>query len=250
MASQSIAAIPPLKSRVTIKESVYQTLRDLILDGALPPGERLVEADLGRQLGTSSTPVREALLTLAAEGLVTLSPHQGAHVSRLAYAELEERLFIRDALEAAALARVVRRIGEAQLAQVGRHLEAMRRAMGEGDVRAYRAAQREGRAAWLAAAGYPRLTKTILELQDQDARVALFLILRRPDRWARDFEASRRRLDAIAARDAAGAIAVTRAWHDELLREIREAIHRDEDGVRAFLTDSADVLAAAAGAPP
>jgi DNA-binding GntR family transcriptional regulator len=235
------AVIPPLTSRVTVKDSVYRTLRDLILDGLLTPGARLVEAELGRQLGTSSTPIREALLTLAAEGLVTLPPHQGAHVSRLAYAEIEERLFMRDALEAAALERVVRNLVDAELEQARRHLEAMRRAMEAGDAGAYRAAQRASREAWLSAARYPRLTKVILDLQDQDARVSLFLITRRPERWAEDFEASRQRLEAIAARDAHRATLITRAWHDRLLREIRRAGRRDEDGVRALLTDAADL---------
>jgi DNA-binding GntR family transcriptional regulator len=237
------AVIPPLSSRVTVKDSVYRTLRDLILDGALAPGARLIEAELGRQLGTSSTPIREALLTLAAEGLVTVSPHQGAHVSRLAYAEIEERLFMRDALEAAAVARVVRNIGEPELAAAGRHLDDMRRAMLARDSRAYRAAQRAAREAWLSAAQYPRLTKMILDLQDQDARVSLFLITRRSERWADDLEATRERLAAIAARDAHGAVAVTRAWHDRLLRAIRDAIRRDEDGVRALLTDAAELPA-------
>ncbi len=101
----------------------------------------------------------------------------------------------------------------------------------------------------MAAARSPRLAKLILELQDQDARVSLFLVTRQPDRWAKDFEANRRRLEALAARDAARAIAITREWHDGLLQEIREAIRRDEHGVRALLTDSADVLAGMNGAP-
>lgn len=241
MPNPSVGVIPPLKARVTIKDSVYQTLRGLILDGVLPPGERLVEADLGRQFGASNTPIREALLTLAAEGLVTLSPHQGAHVSRLSYAELEERLFIRDTLEAAAVERAIHHITEGELALARAGLEAMRRAMRKGDFRAYRAAQRGSRDAWLGAARSPRLAKMILDLQDQDARVSLFLIMKRPDRWARDLETNVRRLDALAGRDAARAIAITRQWHDDLLRAIREAIDRDEDGVRALLTDTTEV---------
>jgi DNA-binding GntR family transcriptional regulator len=238
-----MAVIPPLSSRVTVKDSVYRTLRDLILDGALTPGARLVEAELGRQLGTSSTPIREALLTLAAEGLVALSPHQGAHVSRLAYAEIEERLFMRDALEAAALGRVVKNLDDRELGTARRHLDEMRRAMDAGDALTYRAAQRASREAWLSSARYPRLTKMILDLQDQDARVSLFLITRRSERWAEDFKASQQRLDAIAARDARRATAITRAWHDRLLREIRRAIRRDEDGVRALLADGAGLPA-------
>jgi DNA-binding GntR family transcriptional regulator len=239
----AVVVIPPLSSRVTVKDSVYRTLRNLILDGALRPGARLIEAELGRQLGTSSTPIREALLTLAAEGLVTLSPHQGAHVSRLAYAEIEERLFMRDALEAAAIARVVGNIGEHEVAAARRHVDEMRGAMLAGDSPAYRAAQRAAREAWLSAARYPRLTKMILDLQDQDARVSLFLITRRPERWADDLRATGERLEAIAARDGARAVAVTRAWHDRLLRAIRDAIRRDEDGVRALLTDAAELPA-------
>ena len=231
------AVIPPLSSRVTVKDSVYRTLRDLIVDGVLTPGARLVEAELGRQLGTSSTPIREALVTLAAEGLVTLSPHQGAHVSRLAYAEIEERLVMRDALEAAAMERVVQNLVDRDLAMARGHLDEMRRAMDAGDARTYRSAQRASREAWLAAAHYPRLTKLILDLQDQDARVSLFLITRRSERWTADLKASRQRLDAIAARDAPRATAITRAWHERLLREIRRAIRRDEDGVRALLAD-------------
>lgn len=241
--SATAAVIPPITSRVTVKDSVYRTLRDLILDGALTPGARLIEAELGRQLGTSSTPIREALLTLAAEGLVTLSPHQGAHVSRLAYAEIEERLFMRDALEAAAVVRVVRNIGDGELTTARRHVDEMRRAMRAEDSQAYRAAQRASREAWLSTARYPRLTKMILDLQDQDARVSLFLITRRSERWADDLQATRERLEAIAARDAARAGAVTRAWHDRLLRAIRDAIRGDEDGVRALVTDAAELPA-------
>ena len=67
--------------------------------------------------------------------------------------------------------------------------------------------------------------------------MSLFLITRRSERWAADLKASPQRLDAIAARDAARATAITRAWHERLLREIRQAIRRDEDGVRMLLAD-------------
>lgn len=58
-------------------------LRRMILSGELAPGEPLREVALSEQFGTSRTPVREALRTLAAEGLVTLLPNRTVQVSHL-----------------------------------------------------------------------------------------------------------------------------------------------------------------------
>lgn len=58
-------------------------LRRMILSGDLAPGEPLREVALSEQFGTSRTPVREALRTLAAEGLVTLLPNRTVQVSQL-----------------------------------------------------------------------------------------------------------------------------------------------------------------------
>jgi DNA-binding GntR family transcriptional regulator len=62
--------------------------------GRLVPGQRLVEADLTRNLGVSRGPVREALKRLAAEGLVTLSRHRGAYVRALPRQEAHDTLVV------------------------------------------------------------------------------------------------------------------------------------------------------------
>lgn len=71
-------------------DTAYQTLRDRIIAGALPPGDRLVERRLCAELGISRTPVREALRQLTAEGLVTNRPHHGMAVAALSPEEIEE----------------------------------------------------------------------------------------------------------------------------------------------------------------
>jgi DNA-binding GntR family transcriptional regulator len=63
----------PLK-RQTLGHAVAEQLRDMILMGELPPGRRTTQDELARVLGVSTMPVREALLTLAAEGFVTFEP--------------------------------------------------------------------------------------------------------------------------------------------------------------------------------
>ena len=67
-------------------EQVYARLRDLIVQGSLAPGSRIVETEIASRLGVSRTPVREALQRLQQEGFVMGAP--GAHQSRLTVAPL------------------------------------------------------------------------------------------------------------------------------------------------------------------
>jgi Transcriptional regulators len=67
-------------------EQVYCRLRDLIVEGAVAPGSRIVETEIATRLGVSRTPVREALQRLQQEGYVIGSP--GAQQSRLTVAPL------------------------------------------------------------------------------------------------------------------------------------------------------------------
>jgi DNA-binding GntR family transcriptional regulator len=67
-------------------DQVYSRLRDLIVQGLLAPGSRIVETEIATRLGVSRTPVREALQRLQQEGYVMGSP--GAQQSRLTVAPL------------------------------------------------------------------------------------------------------------------------------------------------------------------
>ncbi|CFW59261.1 GntR family transcriptional regulator [Bordetella pertussis] len=86
-------------------EYVVDTLRQGILSGRLVPGQRLVEADLTRQLGVSRGPVRESFRRLSAEGLVESIPNQTTMVRRYSKAEMLELFEIRAELEALAARR-------------------------------------------------------------------------------------------------------------------------------------------------
>ena len=83
----------------TMQEIVCDAIRDAILSGRYPPGQRLVAADLARELGVSRMPVREALQRLEAAGLVSLTPHHGAVVSELSESEIVELYHIRGVLD-------------------------------------------------------------------------------------------------------------------------------------------------------
>lgn len=91
--------------RRTMHEYVYATLRKAILDGNLTGGTRLVQAEIASTMGVSTTPVREALRDLAAEGLIRLDPHRGGIVHELKFDELDEILRLRSILEPEAIRR-------------------------------------------------------------------------------------------------------------------------------------------------
>ncbi|MFO1317242.1 MAG: GntR family transcriptional regulator [Burkholderiales bacterium] len=96
---------------------VYAWLRRAILDVSLKPGRALAEAEIAARFGLSRTPVREALLRLAGEGLVEIRPQRGTYVARIALPRIEEALFVREAVECAVLARVAQRTDRALVAR-------------------------------------------------------------------------------------------------------------------------------------
>ena len=83
----------------TKQELIYQELHDGILKGRYKPGERLDIEEIAAKMGTSRTPVREALRRLESEGLVASVPHRGTVVSQLSLDEVAELYHIRAVLE-------------------------------------------------------------------------------------------------------------------------------------------------------
>ena len=86
-------------SRKTLREQVAEILRKKILNGDIQSGERIVEADLARELQMSRGPVREALRQIEEEGLVVYEPHKGCVVKTMTYDEMQEAYLIRSTLE-------------------------------------------------------------------------------------------------------------------------------------------------------
>jgi len=84
---------------IPIRDVVYQNLRKAILRGEYLPGERLMEEQLARRLGTSRTPVREALRKLEVENMVSHNPHKGVVVSEINMDEVEDLYEIRTLVE-------------------------------------------------------------------------------------------------------------------------------------------------------
>ncbi len=93
----------PVNEYLPLRDIVFQTLRQAILEGKLQPGERLMEIHLAKQLGVSRTPVREAIRKLELDGLVNMIPRRGAVVAEIAGKDLTDVLEVRAALEELAM---------------------------------------------------------------------------------------------------------------------------------------------------
>lgn len=104
-----------LTEYVTKLDLVEQVLRELIANGEVGPGERLRQTELAERLGTSPTPIREALRRLEADGLIVSVPHRGVRVAEVEPRDMAELYMIRARLEGLAVEHAVPNITDAQL---------------------------------------------------------------------------------------------------------------------------------------
>ncbi|MFE8147145.1 GntR family transcriptional regulator [Brenneria goodwinii] len=88
-----------LDHRLPKTMQVFTLMRDAIIAMRLPPGEIIQEKEIAAQLGLSRTPVREALLSLAAQNLIIVRPNQGTFVSPIDIKMVLDGQFLRESLE-------------------------------------------------------------------------------------------------------------------------------------------------------
>jgi DNA-binding GntR family transcriptional regulator len=151
------SALPPTRAG-----AVAAQLRELINRGEIAPGSRLRQAEVAERFGVSTTPVREAFVALAREGLVRQDAHRGVVVFMPSVEELAEIYEIRAVLEPLATEIAAKRLGEADLDRLDRILEQMR----EASPRRYIELNRELHALIYEAAGRPRLGEMIDGLRE------------------------------------------------------------------------------------
>ena len=120
-------------TRGVLSHAVKDRLLERIIAGAYPPGSRIVETRVARELGTSQAPVREALRDLEALGVVEISPFRGARVRRPGLDELLEAYGVRAELEAMAVRLAMPRLGPADLDAMAALIDEMRRCADDGD---------------------------------------------------------------------------------------------------------------------
>ncbi|HWF73664.1 MAG TPA: GntR family transcriptional regulator [Solirubrobacteraceae bacterium] len=122
-ATLSASLLP--RPAASLTESIAGLLRERILAGQFRPGEKLVEAEIARQLEISRGPVREALAQLRAEGLVIERPRRGSFVAELTLDDVREIYELRAALESRAARLLIEREDRGAFAELEAIVEAM-----------------------------------------------------------------------------------------------------------------------------
>jgi DNA-binding GntR family transcriptional regulator len=115
----------------TRTQLVVETLREKILSGEIKAGQPLRQAALAEELNVSRIPVREALLQLEAEGLVSFEPHKGATATELTASQVDELFELRAMLEADLLASSIPHISDEKLAEASELLSRLDKALGK-----------------------------------------------------------------------------------------------------------------------
>ncbi len=142
---------------LTKQQAIYQHLKNRILEGKLPAGQRLIIDEIAAEMGLSIIPVREALQLLQSERLVEIRPHAGAIVSPITPENIEEVFTILEGVEAVTARRIARIRPPGLTARLETLITQMDRAERRHDLEKWSALNMEFHLAMSAATGMPWL---------------------------------------------------------------------------------------------
>lgn len=223
------AALSEPTDRRTLATLVTDRLRQLIIDGHLPPGQPLRPTDLAPRLGVSVMPVREALRVLEAEGLVSFRPRLGARVAEITEEDVEELYLVRAALEGLAARLAVANLTDEALASFHEAFDEMADALARDDFEDFSHWDREFHRRNYSASGRPSLVKKILDLWDNGRRIYA-MAPHSQDSMRLAFEAHRAILEALDRRDALAVERLTRDHTDEAAKRILATLRQVREG--------------------
>ncbi|XVQ10499.1 GntR family transcriptional regulator [Spirillospora sp. CA-255316] len=203
----------PQSSVPTAQQHAVDSLRRLMVSGALRPGQRVNQEDVAAQAGLSVAPVREALRVLEQEGQLTYRPRRGYFVTELQFEDLREIYELRRVLEERAARHALPLMDAEALDRVVEAGRACAEAAEAGDVATELAANRVFHFAIMEAPGQPHVLRLIRLLWDS-TEVYRAMYYNLPEERTASVHAHDRIIEAVRAGDA-----------DRLVREMDD--HRE-----------------------
>jgi DNA-binding GntR family transcriptional regulator len=126
-----------IKKNPAIRKTVYYHIREQILNGVIGPNERLTEAKLAKEIGTSRTPVREALHSLELEKFIKSISSVGYVVLPISEEDVEQMCEIRGLIEGLAATWAIRKAHKKLVKELAKNIAASEKAIARGDVQAF-----------------------------------------------------------------------------------------------------------------
>jgi DNA-binding GntR family transcriptional regulator len=214
----------PLSAAATI----HARLRAEIVSLARKPGEPRAEKQITEAYGVSRTPVREAILRLASEGLVDIFPQSGTFVGRIPPRALPEAIVIRMALEEKSARLAAERATRSQVMAVEAIIEQLRESEAAGDRDTFHQADEHFHATLAEIAGYPGIWTLVQQVKVQVDRYRR-LTLPQQGRMQRVLVEHQAILDAVAAHAPDKAAALMNAHLGALIASLEDIRHVNPD---------------------
>ncbi|KQX13366.1 GntR family transcriptional regulator [Streptomyces sp. Root431] len=226
MTSPRPAAPPAGDTPRSLRERVYEELRERIIEAEFPAGTRLVEREIAEELRVSRVPVREAMQRLEAEGFLSVRPRRGSVVTEFGPEDAEHLFDVRENLEGLAARLAARHAGEQELRALEELLARARAAAESGRLREAVSLNADFHRAVVGLSGNPLLVELMAPLDSRLRR--LFRLTSavsdgEPMCGAHErlYEAIRDRDEAVAESLARAHVAATRASALRLLNDRR-----------------------------
>lgn len=172
----------PLLNIKSLKEQVYEYIREEMHKGHLLPGSVINMDETSRMLGVSKTPLRDALLQLEMESFVTILPRRGVIVNPLGFKDIKNYYEIIGALEATALLLSRDNLKDAAIKSMEKLCDGMRKALAEDNFDLYYDRNLKFHNSYLGACGNESLVKIINNLKKR------LYDFPRPESWVKEWE--------------------------------------------------------------
>ena len=205
--------------RTTIGAQIHAVLRRDIITGRLAPRAVLSEQDFAARFGVSRTPVREAMIKLAEEGLVEIFPQYGSFVAPIELGDVFDSQFVRESLECAAVAKAAERIDDIHAAHLKAVIERQRGLQRPQDRERFFQADEDMHRLLLKMSGHESAWHFVESAKAQMDRVR-FLAIKIPRKQANILAEHQAVADAVLARDPARAVDAMRAHLRGIFRTI------------------------------
>ena len=220
-ASREISPLPQLKS---LREHVYEYLRDEMNRGTLTPGSTINLNEMSSRLGISKTPLRDALIQLECEGFVTILPRRCVVVNQLTLEDIRQAYETAGALEGAAVSSAFHKFDQSHIGEMKLLNEQMRAAVNRGDFESYYQLNLSFHDVFLNLSGNRMLRRIVMPIKQR-----LYDFPRRGylREWeARNCEEHEAFIQCIKRGDREGAV--------KIIRDVHWSFAAQEDFIRSF----------------